>query len=246
MIRKGISPLIYLPYDMAYDNFRGGGIESEDRFYADFVEQAYAFQTQKAKPNFKGTYKFVMGDNFSVVYANDKEIVYAIRGTIPSYPRDLVLDSLVVFDKLEKTPEFQHLNNLADMLSNQAKATGKRLIICGHSLGASFVLKLLMLNMKLLDTIHRAYLYNTGTGVRQWIKQNIKHLVCKGLNIFTKKITSCKHHAMMQAKMRVLSAGFDPLSILSSAMGLNSERVDSKMGLISSHSLSNFTNTTET
>ena len=209
--------------DHSYTHFAGGDIPRNE---GSFVFNGELTRQLEGRDRRFTIWVKMMGQSI-------QEVCLAIRGTVPTYPRDLVMDAYVLKNKVQSLPEFIEL---VDVTKRLVGIYGRRVILAGHSLGGSLAWEIM--DVMYLD-IKMAYLFSTGTGFGKFIQQMKMNIKCGRFNIArgnkTKRL--CKKHNDIKKKTQLFTTKYDPISVLSRVMGAQ-VRGSKKLN---QHSLSNFT-----
>jgi len=178
---------------------QGGVLSGMPQIYAKLAAASY--DRAKSADNIDS---FVCDRSFgqanSSVYVNNdlKEVVYAIRGTNPKNPEDLLNDAAIMVGAITKTRRFKELSQrFADIYK---KYTGYKIVLVGHSLGGELCRNILLQYPQYIDSAH---VFNSGSGVGVAVKS----LLCK-----FKMSNECK---IMKNKLHVYSVPGDVVSFLS-------------------------------
>ena len=98
---------------------------NEKAIYAKLANAAYdAYKNPSSVPTMKiGSYQAIpqLSDKDAILFVSrqNRELVLAIRGTVPTNPEDLALDATIVKNKLTHTPRFAKLlQKCADIIED--------------------------------------------------------------------------------------------------------------------------------
>jgi hypothetical protein len=206
---------------------KGGELNTNQLTYAKLASASY--QKKQSPDNIDG-YICDRGfgqANSSVYYNEDlKEVVYAIRGTNPKNPEDLLNDANILVGTITKTRRFKELSQRLGQIIK--KYQGYRVVLVGHSLGGKLSQELLLKYPNYIDSAH---VFNSGSG----FDVAVKGLFCK-----FKETNECK---IMKRKLHIYSVPGDVLSFMSRFLPhktLTTE-TNSSFNPIDQHTMSNFT-----
>lgn len=172
-----------------------------------------------------------LSDDRIKVYQAGNDLVIGIRGTKITNAKDLIADLHILKNTLRKDESYRKVKSHIEFILSQKIV--RNIILTGHSLGGAMVVELLT---EFPNQISAAYVFNSGMGVRRFISDMAKKLMCKVVP-FTRQ---CKELKVIRKKLHVFTTGKDPISILSRwAPSDNINIIKPQFRNI--HSLTNFT-----
>ena len=185
--------------------------------YARLAEFAYAYAKNKLYTNIDGFVVYPdLSDSNSVVLINqeERELVLSIRGTDIRNKHDLVNDFYVMNNALSETQRYRSILNKTQELIQYKMQNSYKLILTGHSLGASLCLAIAQSKINdryILEDIDGMYLFNTGFSLYHFTEALKNKIKCKILN----NSKTCKLDKLIKQKIHIYSVLGDPISNLS-------------------------------
>ena len=205
-------------------------ISSDATTFAKIAEAAY----NPSPPQTLDGYQFISkfsNDRIKVYHDNSSgNLVIGIRGTKVTNVNDLIADYNIIKNRLHLDPSYRKVR---DQVRTIIDAYGPGVILSGHSLGGAMVIEILT---EFPNQIKAAYVFNSGIGLRKFIADMAKSLMCKVVP-FTRK---CKELKLIRQKLHVYTTGKDPISFLTRFA--SSDNISLIKPLSSNvHGISNFT-----
>lgn len=204
----------------------GAEINSDDNIYALLSQEAYEPKNNREKTVNTYNYDLDSSTERVAVYVSNskKKIIIAFRGTVPSDKTDLLADTFITANQLEKSDSYQRSYQVVQGVIK--KYPGYTIELTGHSKGGSFALGI---SKKLPLQDSKVVVFNPGfspLGLATSIKENLKA-----------KLNPNSEAAQRLRNQTIYTTGLDPISI-SSLLSSGVKIITPKS--INIHSLSNF------
>lgn len=203
------------------------------KVFAKIAEAAYSPTPPQVIDGF--TFDPNMSNDRIKVYHSGNDLIIGIRGTKVTNANDLIADLHILKNTLRKDESYRKVKQQIEHILSQKII--RNVILTGHSLGGAMVVELLT---EFPTQISAAYVFNSGIGIRRFISDMAKKLMCKVVP-FTRQ---CKELKLIRKKLHVFTTGSDPISLLTRWGPSDNINVIKPLSR-NVHSISNFTKLTE-